>query len=150
MIKNKKMHIFKWCKKLRNAALLSAVFLTSSYSKTLAQDGAEQLDPGGGGSSYFDNFNPLKIANSPIADDLSTPGGILSRVLEFAFPIAGLILFVMIVWGGFEILSQSATKKSTEAGRQRITSAIIGFLLLFVSYWIIEVIERVFGITIFL
>jgi hypothetical protein len=83
-----------------------------------------------------------------VGNFLLTPGGIISRILDFAFPIAGLILFVMIVWGGFEMLMGAADKKSVDAGRQRITAAIIGFFLLFVSFWIIRVVETVLGIKI--
>ncbi len=101
------------------------------------------------GNYTLDEFNPLHIAQSPLADDLSTPRGILSQVLAYAFPLAGLILFVMLVWGGFEILSGATTKKSLDSGKQRITSAIVGFLLLFSSYWIMRVVEIVFSVNIF-
>ncbi|MFZ1721052.1 MAG: hypothetical protein WAU07_00950, partial [Microgenomates group bacterium] len=102
-------------------------------------------------------LNPLEIgggetieenAASDFATDLSTPGGIVTRLLEFAFPLAGLILFLMIVWGGFEILTGAATKKSVDAGKQRITAALLGFLLLFATYWIGQLLEVVFGIVI--
>lgn len=96
----------------------------------------------------FNQVNPLFTTGSDQAQALSTPGGIISRVLLFAFPIAGLILFVMILWGGFEMLMGASDKKSLDAGKQRITAAIIGFLLLFVSFWIIRVVETVFGIKV--
>lgn len=98
---------------------------------------------------FFDTLNPLVISNSPYADDLSTPGGIISRLLLFLFPLAGLILFVMIVWGGFEILAKASdSKKALDAGKNRITAAIVGFLLLFASYWLVQIAEVIFGITI--
>jgi hypothetical protein len=109
-------------------------------------------------NSFFDMLNPLKHAGgddifedeaSAYADQLSTPGGIVSRLLAFAFPLAGLILFVMLVWGGFEILIQAPSKKGIDAGKQRVTAAIIGFILLFSSYWIWQIVEVVFGIVIF-
>lgn len=97
----------------------------------------------------FDNLNPLKLEGDPsINSQLSTPGGIVSRILLFAFPTAGLILFVMLVWGGFEILATAATAKSVEAGKQRITAAFVGFILLFCSYWIMQIIEEIFGLVI--
>lgn len=97
----------------------------------------------------FDALNPLKQnADSDVAEQLSTPGGIITRTLNFLFPISGLILFVMIVWGGFEVLAGSSSGKSLDAGKQRITAAIIGFLLLFSSYWLIQIIEVVFGLVI--
>lgn len=104
--------------------------------------------------SDFDAFNPLKIGNnggtSPYADQLSTPGGIVSRLLEFAFPIAGMILFVTLLWGGFEMIYGASTaSKAVEAGKNRITAAIIGFFLLFASYWMVQILEVILGIKIF-
>lgn len=103
----------------------------------------------------LDQLNPLRSAatedggESEYADQLSTPGGILSRFLgTFAFPLAGLVLFVMLVWGGMEMLAGSATKKSIDAGKQRVTAALIGFFLLFASYWIAQILEAMFGIVI--
>jgi hypothetical protein len=95
----------------------------------------------------FDTLNPLR--KSPFRRQLSTPGGIVSRLLIFIFPAAGLVLFVMLVWGGFEVLIGGFEKKSLDAGKQRITAAIVGFLLLFASYWIMQIVEYVFGLVIF-
>lgn len=103
----------------------------------------------------FDKLNPLKIGApediqqmgaSSYADQLSTPGGLLTRTLQYAFPLAGLVLFVMLVWGGFEILMGASTPKSKDNGKQRITAALIGFLLLFASYWIAQLIQIIFDI----
>jgi hypothetical protein len=66
----------------------------------------------------------------------------------FAFPIAGIILFLMIVWGGFEMVTGATNAKSMDAGKQRITAAVIGFILLFSSYWLMQIIETVFGLAI--
>lgn len=99
-------------------------------------------------SDGLDQFNPLLIAKSEdiaVQDDLSTPGGIITRVLRYAFPIAGMILFVMIVIGGFQMVASATSSKSIETGKQRISNAVVGFLLLFVSYWIVQVLQVVFG-----
>lgn len=100
----------------------------------------------------IDSLNPLiqQNSNNPaLADQLSTPGGIVSRFLgDYAFPIAGLILFVMLIWGGVEMMAGSATSKSVDAGKQRVTASIAGFLLLFASYWIAQILELMFGIKI--
>lgn len=102
-------------------------------------------------NAFLDSLNPLKMGggNTDIATQLSTPGGIVSRLLQFLFPIAGLILFLMLVWGGFEILVKSTQgTKGIEAGKNRITAAIVGFLLLFATYWMAQIIEVIFGIVI--
>lgn len=105
----------------------------------------------------FDAVNPLNIAGgdnidastpSEFKDELSTPGGIISRALTFIFPLAGLLLFALLVWGGFEMLAGSPTKKSMESGKNRVTAAIAGFFLLFAAYWIWQIVEVIFGVAI--
>ncbi|NCN03735.1 MAG: hypothetical protein GW942_01515 [Candidatus Pacebacteria bacterium] len=120
-----------------------------------SSNGEEITDDALGGAvtdADFDALNPLKPGPNRAGGDqkLSTPGGIITKLLQFAFPIAGMILFVMLVWGGFEMLSGASTSKSMEAGKNRITSAIIGFFLLFSSFWIIQLLEVIFGISILL
>lgn len=110
----------------------------------------------GPNNKTFDKLNPLRIGGSAdmtkteasaYADELSTPGGIVSRILKFIFPLAGLVLFVMLVWGGLEIMLGAVSKK-IDAGKQRVTAAIVGFLLLFASYWIWQILQVVFGVKI--
>lgn len=94
----------------------------------------------------FDDLNPLVIAGSPLAGE--SPGGLVSRMLNFLFPLSGLVLFLLISWGGFEILISSADQKGMEAGKNRVTAAIIGFLLLFSTYWMAQIVEFIFRIKI--
>ncbi len=96
----------------------------------------------------FNDLNPLIIAGSPVAGQLASPGGVVSRLLNFLFPLAGLVLFLLISWGGFEILINSADQKGMEAGKNRVTAAIIGFILLFATYWMAQLVELIFRIKI--
>jgi hypothetical protein len=54
----------------------------------------------------------------------------------------------MILFGGFMIISNAGNADKTKEGSQIITSAIIGLLVLFASYWIIQLIQVVTGIQI--
>lgn len=95
----------------------------------------------------FDQFNPLVISGSEKADQFRTPGGIVSELITgYAFPLAGMVLFVMLIWGGFEMMTSSVSGKK-DAGRQRMTAALIGFMLLFSSYWIAQLIQTIFGVN---
>jgi len=117
--------------------LLFAFFVTSKIN---AQEVIEVT------AETFDDLNPLVIAGSPLAGE--SPGGLVSRTLNFLFPLTGLILFLLISWGGFEILISSADQKGMEAGKNRVTAAIIGFLLLFSTYWMAQIVEIIFRIKI--
>jgi hypothetical protein len=99
-------------------------------------------------SETLDSFDPLQIEGSPYAQQFAKPAGIVSRVLDFAFPLAGIILFVMIVIGGFQMVMGAGEQKAMESGRQRVTYAIIGFILLFSVYWIAQILETLLNIKI--
>lgn len=98
--------------------------------------------------STLDSLNPLKFEGSPVEAELSTPEGLIGRIVTFLFPLAGLILFGMIVAGGIEMMLGAAGKKSIENGKNRVTAAIIGFILLFSSYWLVQIVELILGIDI--
>lgn len=102
----------------------------------------------GPSAASFAALNPLKIFESPYADEFTSPAGIINRALLFVFPLAGLILFVMLVWGGFEMITGATNSKSMQAGKQRITAALIGFGILFASFWIIQIVEYIFNLAI--
>lgn len=110
-------------------------------------------------SKFLYEVNPLTITgnSNPFINyakgflnvwQFDTPGGFLSAALPYLFSLAGLILFIMILWGGFEMLYGAADTKAQEAGKQRITAALIGFTLLFVSYWIAQIVGYIFGVNI--
>jgi hypothetical protein len=132
-------------------------------------DPANPVDPTDPGTGGADDTTTLDIFAGPNSEDFkllnpianfstdaaarasfTSPGGIISRVLLFAFPIAGLILFVMLVIAGFQIVAGAASSgsKSIDAGKQRASNALLGFVLLFVAYWVMQIIETIFGITI--
>lgn len=98
-------------------------------------------------ASTLDNLNASIFGGAP-DEQLTTPRGIISKLLPYLFTLGGLILFVMLIWGGFEMLTGAANPKSQEAGKQRMTAAIIGFFLLFSSYWLAQLVQTIFGITI--
>lgn len=96
----------------------------------------------------LNSFNPLLTEGSPVADQFRTPGSFITRAMTFAFPLAGLILFVMLIWAGFEIVAGATDKKALDSGKQRATAAVIGFMLLFTSYWFVQLLEVIFGVQI--
>jgi len=76
-------------------------------------------------------------------------GGIsfaFSEVLPIVIVIGGLLLLVMLFMGGFTMLTNAQNPQGQEKGKQQITWAIVGFLLLFSAYWIVQILEIVFGI----
>ncbi len=118
-------------------------------------NGGPNISGNGISSETLNALDPLRIGNTgaagnddPDPESLTTPAALINRFFTYAFPISGMILFIMLVWGGFETLSGAATQQSIDNGKQRITAAIFGFVLLFSSYWIVQIIEAIFDIGI--
>ncbi len=75
-------------------------------------------------------------------------GSLLNTILPNVYVIAGLVIFLMLVFGGFTIISNAGDPDKTKEGSKIITSAIMGFVVLFASYWIIQIIQVVTGVPI--
>jgi len=78
-----------------------------------------------------------------------TLGDVISALLPYIFVISGLILFVFLIWGGFELLTSGGDPEKAKKAQARITSALIGFLIIFLAYWLTQILEVIFGISIF-
>lgn len=90
--------------------------------------------------------------NKPIAGVpmYQTLGGLVSILLKNAYLLAGILLFLLLIFGGLGLIMSagSGDAKKTAQGQQAITTALIGFLIIFASYWIIQIIETVTGLNI--
>ena len=76
-------------------------------------------------------------------------GSFLSGILPNVYIIAGLILFFLILMGGYGLLAAGDDPEKLKQSSKTFTAAIGGFLIIFVSYWIIQIIEVLTGIAIF-
>jgi hypothetical protein len=75
-----------------------------------------------------------------------TVGDIVNSAITYLFPVVGFLLFIYLIFGGYQYLLSGGNPKSIEAGKKNITNAIIGFIIVFASYWIVSVIGRILGI----
>jgi len=76
-------------------------------------------------------------------------GDILSRLLPYVYAVAGLMLFIFLIIGGFGYLTSGGDPKKVEMAQGKITHALMGFLIIFLSYWLAQLFEIIFGIQIF-
>lgn len=93
------------------------------------------------GTTFFGS-NPISAyKDQPITD-------LISAILPNVYVFAGIILFIYLVFGGFLIITSGSNTHNLEEGQGIILNAIIGFILIFASYWIIQIIEILTGLTI--
>ena len=78
----------------------------------------------------------------------NTPADIINAVIPIIFILAGIILLFMLVFGGFTIFLSAGNPEKIKKGTSMITSALVGFLIIFAAYWIIELLQITFGIKV--
>jgi len=84
------------------------------------------------------------------APQFASPGALISIFLKNVYVIAGVLLLVLLIFGGISIISSAGggDAKKTAQGQKAMTSALIGFLIIFASYWIIRIVEVITGLNI--
>lgn len=82
------------------------------------------------------------VASKGFAMDL---GSVLTTVLSFVMGIAALAVFMYLIWGGIQWITSGGEKGKTEEARNKITSAVIGLVVLAASYALLMLLLRILG-----
>lgn len=93
-------------------------------------------------------FNPVLDPNLQGRSGANFLGSFISAAIEIILIAGVVIAFFLLLIGGIQWMLAGGDKTATEQARGRITSAIIGLLLLFSAWAIILLIENFLGITI--
>ncbi|HLD27083.1 MAG TPA: hypothetical protein VJB63_03960 [Patescibacteria group bacterium] len=80
-------------------------------------------------------------------EGINTLADLINIIVLFIYPFAGILLFIYLVWGGYEYLLSGGNPEKVKGAQGKLTSAIIGFILLFVSYVLVQIIVRIFGLN---
>ena len=92
-------------------------------------------------------MNINQFFKSPFGE-ITSIGKLVTLFLNISFVIASLILLFFFILGGIGMVSsagQSDPQKAEQA-KKTVTSALIGFVIVFVSYWIVQLIGQLTGI----
>ena len=81
--------------------------------------------------------------------DATVVGSVFGVIIPYLFVIAGLILLLMLVFGGISMMLAANNENDLKKAQGTITNALLGFLMLFISYWVVHIVEAILGITIF-
>lgn len=96
----------------------------------------------------FNIGDKLLFQGSTASQEYSSTSNLLNNILPNVYIAGGLVIFFMIVFGGFTIIAGAGNPDKIKDGTKTITSAIMGLLVLFTSYWIIQIIQVVTGVSI--
>jgi hypothetical protein len=84
---------------------------------------------------------PLKING---VESNPTIGTILSAAIPLVLGFAGLGLLLMLISAGYTFLTSAGDAKKMEQGKQQLTNAVVGFIIVFAAYWIVQLVGIIF------
>jgi hypothetical protein len=75
-----------------------------------------------------------------------TLGDILSAAIPLILAFAGLGLLLMLISAGYTFLTSAGDAKKMEQGKQQLTFAVVGFLIVFAAFWVVQFTGTIFGL----
>lgn len=82
---------------------------------------------------------PAKIS------DLET---VFGNVVRAALGFAGIVLFILLLVGGFKYITSGGDPKAAEGAKKTLTYAIGGLVLILLSYLILVLIYKITGVDV--
>ncbi len=76
----------------------------------------------------------------------SNIGDIITKLVPYFFLAAGVLLLLYLLWGGLSLMLSQGDPKAIEGGKGKITSALIGFIIIFVAYWLVQIVANLLGL----
>ena len=91
------------------------------------------------------NFGNQTI-QGPLDPSVDSLGKVITKVLGFIMPMAGIVLLFVLISGGYDYMMSQGNADKIKSAQAKITSGIIGFILLIVSFLITRIIAVIFGL----
>lgn len=81
---------------------------------------------------------------------LTDTSKLVTVLLSNAYIIAGVVFLFLFIFWGFGTLANSGSTDQQKIAKNKaaITAAFIGFLIIFASYWIIQIVQLTTGVNI--
>ena len=97
-----------------------------------------------------EKFFNLESGQKGFLTEITDIGKLVSIIVSNAMVIAGIILLFYMVFGGISMIAGAGNQNPEQVGkgRQAVTSALIGFIIVFAAYWIVQLIEVLTGVAI--
>lgn len=94
-----------------------------------------------------------EIINKAISSSVPTDPGrglafYIATLWQTVITVGGLAFIIYLVWGGIEYLTSGGDKARVDDAQKKITSSLIGIVILVASYGITYFVQQVFKINI--
>lgn len=91
---------------------------------------------------------PPPTAGSEQAPKLCELQYVVQNLISTALGAGGLLLFIMVIWGGFKWLTAGANDKAVAEARGTITWAVFGLIIMLASFFLLQFISNFTKVTV--
>ena len=96
------------------------------------------------GAGGLDLGSTLKLSDgTPVKDIYQTPADLVNLIVPNMFVLGGIIIFGMLILAGYKYIIN--TSKGAQEAYEIFKNAVIGFVVMFAAYWVVQVIKLVTG-----
>ena len=115
-------------KSLKKIALATGAAMSAMLSTASVAMAEVSIEPITTGKGYANNF-----------------GTMFSSILNVVMLVAALLVFAYMIWGGIEWITSGGDKTKAESARNKLTSAVIGLVIVAASYAIVTLVVQFLG-----
>lgn len=124
------------------------IFLFSLFSVSRVNAALPVSDGGGGGSSSI-IWGNCSITNSSgvVIPTLDCAFLLIQTIINWLLAFAGVVALVLIIYSGIKLITSGGDPKQVEGAKKILTYAIIGLLVILLSFAIISLIAYATGVN---
>jgi len=90
-------------------------------------------------------MDPCKAVSSEDVVQLRYLECVFGNVVNAVLGLAGIVLFIMLLLGGFSYITSGGDPKKVESARNTLTYAIVGMIFIALAYLLLKFIETFTG-----
>jgi hypothetical protein len=88
----------------------------------------------------------ITLPTDSVSNKFADIGVIISKLLPYIYVLAGLSMLVMLIMGGVTLMTAAGDPGKSKDGYGKITAAIVGFVIIFVAYFVAQIAQVMLGV----
>lgn len=89
------------------------------------------------------------LGSSSFPKETAEVGGLVTAVARAFMLVTGITCVFLIIYAGYSYLSAAGNPQKIAQANSVFTQAVIGLVIVFISYWIVKAIGALTGVAIF-
>lgn len=95
------------------------------------------------------NLDQIQTGAFPKNTIPTTIGGLIAAIVPYIFYVAGIALLICLIMGGFQMMTSRGDPKAMQAAQAKITNALIGFVIIIIAFFIVQLLGQLLNLNIF-